>query len=367
MRKSIIPAVLLFLLDFAAGRLTGNQIESSSSRDELSAFFRKSDVTVSVTDSGLGGLSIMADAAARMKAAGIFRTARFIFTNALFSAQGGYNTLRTKEEKAARFDEVLESIDGRNKPDLILIACNTLSVIYDATTFSKRAGIPVIPIAPAATDLISSGLREHPESAVLIFGTPTTVSEGTYQKNLADAGFGSGRVFSQACPELEVFIERDCAGEETALLIDGFIEEALGMLPKPRPPLFVSLNCTHYGYSLPLWEQAFARAGIKPLAILNPNSRMSDILFPPELMNRYPRTEVQAEVASRVEIPKTTVDSLGAWLKKISLEVAEALRRYRYLLGADSGRNANSRIYFDDSMVTLRGPGASWCSMIWKE
>jgi len=330
MRKNVIPTVWLLVSGLALGQTAGGGSEESSSREKLRAFFRNSEVTISVTDSGLGGLSIMADAAARMKSAGIFRSVRFVFTNALFSSRGGYNTLKTREEKAAKLDEVLETISARDHPDLILIACNTLSVIYEATAFSKKVEAPpVVPIVPAATSLISACLQEHPESAALLFGTPTTVSEGTYQKNLAAGGFSPGRVFTQACPELEVFIERGITAEETALLIDGFVEEALQQLPMPKPPLLVSLNCTHYGYSLPFWEQALLRAGVRPLAILNPNSRMADILFPPEHMNRYQGTEVRAEIVSRVEIPETTVDSLSAWLEKVSPEVAQALRNHR--------------------------------------
>lgn len=327
MRNKTLAVILLGAGLLAFRPAAGIQEADSSPREALRAFFQKKDVTIAVTDSGLGGLSIMADAAARMKAAGVFRSVRFVFHNALFSSQGGYNTLKTREEKAAKFDEILERIDLNDKPDLILIACNTLSAVYDATSFSKIAGIPVIPIVPAGTDLIHKSLRGHPDAVVMIFGTPTTISEGSYQKSLADAGFAPGRVFSQACPELEIYIERDYAGEETGMLIAGFVEESLNKLPRPWPSLIVSLNCTHYGYSLPLWEQAFEAAGVKPLAVLNPNSRMSDPLFPPEFMNRYPKTGISAEVVSQVEIPKPTIDSLGAWLAKMSPAVAEALNR----------------------------------------
>jgi len=328
MKKRAFSIILLLVGATAVSQAVGNQRAASPSPDKLRAFFQKRDVTIAVTDSGLGGLSIMADAAARMKAAGVFRSARFVFYNALFSAQGGYNTLKTREEKAAKFDEILVKINREYKPDLILIACNTLSVCYDATAFSRKAGIPVIPIVPAGTDLIMTSLQEHPDAAVLIFGTPTTISEGAYLKNLVDSGIAAGRIFGQSCPELELYIERDYAGEETGMLISGFVEEALAGLPAPRPPFIASLNCTHYGYSLPLWETAFSEAGAKPLAILNPNSKMADVLFPKEYPKRYAKTGISAEVVSSVEILKPAIDSLAVWLKKISPEVAEALSHY---------------------------------------
>jgi len=43
---------------------------------------QRSDVTILVTDSGLGGLSVAADLAARLPASGIVRSARIVFVNA---------------------------------------------------------------------------------------------------------------------------------------------------------------------------------------------------------------------------------------------------------------------------------------------
>jgi len=286
-------------------------------------------VTIAVTDSGLGGLSVMAEAVRKMREARIFKAADIVFFNALFSTEGGYNSLKTRQEKIAVFDSALESLTTRFHPDIILIGCNTLSVLYEDTPFAKKTKTPVIGTVDPGVDLIAGSLAARPDSTVIIFGTPTTISENTHKQSLLDLGFAEKRVIGQSCPELESFIEKDCGGEETEMLISGCVNEALQKIPRPRPPLFISLNCTHYGYSLPLWEKAFEEAGIKPLAVLNPNSRMADVLIRPEFLNRHPQTDITARVASMVDIGPDKAESLGRWLQDISPETAAALRNYK--------------------------------------
>ncbi len=297
-------------------------------RPELRRFFRKESVTIAVTDSGLGGLAVMAEAACRMKNAGVFRKVDFVFFNALFSLEGGYNSLKTRQEKIAVLNSALESLGRKIHPDLILIGCNTLSALYESTSFSRTTKIPVIGIIETGVALISGGLREHPGAAVIIFGTPTTIAEQAHEKALAHLGFAASRIFVQSCPELESYIEKDCAGAETEMLIAACLDEALSRIAPPRPPLLISLNCTHYGYSLPLWNKAFQEAGVKPLAVLNPNAGLADSLIAPAYEHRFRKTEVSARIVSMVEISAQKIQSLGRWLEGVSPETAAALRGY---------------------------------------
>ncbi len=294
------------------------------------SFFQKDRVTIAVTDSGLGGLSVLAEAARRMKETGVFERVDFVFFNALFSNEGGYNSLKTREEKIRVFDSALESLRDNFRPDAILIGCNTLSVLYKDTLFSKRSPILVYGIVDSGVGLIAQGLRDHPEASVIIFGTATTISERAYPSELERLGFAAGRIHGQSCPELESFIENDPRGDETGMLISGCMSEALEKLPSPPPPLLVSLNCTHYGYSLPLWERAFEESGFKPLAVLNPNSRMTDVLFNRAYFGRSKKTEIRIRVVSLVEIGRSKIDALAAQLERVSPETAEALRSYEH-------------------------------------
>jgi len=179
-------------------------------------------------------------------------------------------------------------------------------------------------------ELIARGLEDHPDASVIIFGTPTTISERTYPSELERLGFAADRMYAQSCPELESFIENNPQGDETGMIISGCVSEAVEKLSSPPPPLLISLNCTHYGYSLPFWEKAFEEAGVRPLALLNPNSRMTDVLFNREYTGRYDKTEIRIRAVSMVEISRPKIASLAPWLERISPETAEALRRYEH-------------------------------------
>ena len=272
----------------------------------------------------------MAEALSRMKDSGVFKRVDFVFFNALFSLEGGYNSLKTRAEKVRIFSTVLESLEKNFHPDLILIACNTLSVLYHDTAFSRTTNIPVVGIVEAGVEMIAQGLGGERDSRAIIFGTPTTVSEGTHKTNLIEKGFDPARIIVQSCPELESYIEKDYGGDETEMLIAACVDEVLQKIPAPRPPLLVSLNCTHFGYSLPLWEKAFRDAGVKPRAFLNPNSRMIDFLFQAKYSHRFPKTETTAAVVSKVEISPDKILSLGKWLESVSPDTAEALRHYKF-------------------------------------
>ncbi len=329
MKRILLVAVLSLTAALVIPSAVAPAAQKTPSPDaKLEKVFRKKNVTIAVTDSGLGGLSVLAEAAARMKTAGTFERADFLFFNALFSAEGGYNSLQTRGEKIAIFQSALGGLEKRYHPDLILVACNTLSVLLEDTLFARRTKTPIVGIVAAGVDLMAEALQAEPGSSVIIFGTPTTIAEGAHRRALEDRGFAADRVITQPCPELESFIERDWAGSETSLLISGFVEEALQKLPSPRPSVYASLNCTHYGYSLPLWESAFAAAGLKPAAILNPNSRMIDFLFAPGRAGRFPATAVSARVVSMIEIGPEKREALGGWLARTSPETAEALRAY---------------------------------------
>jgi glutamate racemase len=304
------------------------KIQLSGQEERLDEFFLKNEVTIVVTDSGLGGLSIMADAVERMRESKIFQKVNFIFFNALFSNEGGFNSLKTRKEKIQIFDSALKSLEENYNPDLILIGCNTLSVIYDDTSFSEELSIPVVGIVEAGVDLVAQKLKTSPESKVIIFATHTTISEETHKKKLEEKGILSQRVTLQACPELGNYIEKGYASDETEMLISAYVAEALHKMKDTQAPLYVSLNCTHYGYSLDLWEEAFQSSKVKPLGFLNPNSKMLDFLFEAQERNRFDGTEISIRVVSMVKIGKEKIESIGKRLGETSPLTRDALSNY---------------------------------------
>lgn len=317
--------LLILLLQFFYSCSDKKQLTPA---EKLDKFFRKSEVTIAVTDSGLGGLSIMADAIERMREAKVFQKVNFVFFNALFSNERGYNSLRIREEKIQIFDSALKSLENNFHPDLILIGCNTLSTIYNDTPFSQETKIPVAGIIEAGVELIAQNLKASPDSKVIIFATQTTVSEDTHKKKLEEKGIHSERIILQACPELANYIEKGYDSDETEMLISAYVDEALQTVQNIQLPLYVSFNCTHYGYSLDLWKAVFRGNDLEPLDFLDPNSNMSDFLFESKRRNRFKSTDVSSQVISMVQISQERIDSIGKWLKGISPHTAEALFNY---------------------------------------
>lgn len=312
---------------------------SCETRDGRASLPQKDAITIAVTDSGLGGLSIMAEAAARLKELRLYRSVNLVFANALFSNDSGYNSLPNREEKIRVFDSALRGIAKNVKPDIILVGCNTLSVLIEDVPFVKESKVPVVGIVDAGVNMIANALEASPDAAVILFGTETTIAEGTHKQKLLARGIAEKRIVPQACPELAAYIENDWKGDDTALLLAAYVDEALAKIPAPRPPVYAALVCTHYGYALDLWKKAFAEHPVKLAGILNPNGAMIDAIFPADSKSRFSETSITARVVSMVEIAANKRSSLGEWLARISPEVAAALRAYELKLDLFAWKN----------------------------
>ena len=133
------------------------------------------------------------------------------------------------------------------------------------------------------------------------------------------------KIVGQACPKLTGAIERGAHSEETAGRIRGFVEEAIGRLPEKNGPLVVSLNCTHFGYARPLWEETFEKLGYPGVKVLDPNPLMTDLVLREGAPRRYPETKVTVEVVSKTPITPAVKAALGALLRTTSPATADAL------------------------------------------
>lgn len=287
----------------------------------------RDEITIAVTDSGLGGLSIMARIAARAEEARVARRVNLVFFNALFSNESGYNSLPTREAKLRMFDRALRSLEDTVRPDLIVIGCNTLSVIYPDTDFARERHAPVADIVGAGVALFAAELQRHPEARLVLFGTPTTIGEESHRRALLAAGIAEERIAGRACGELAAYIERDWQGDETGLLLSSFVEEAVAELAAPKIPVLAGLVCTHYGYAAEQWAAAFAEQEQPLAALVDPNRALADSLFEGVPVGRVEHTVIEARVLSMVEISAEKRDSIGRWLRAVSPAVADALGR----------------------------------------
>ena len=290
----------------------------------------KPDVTIVVTDSGLGGLSVAADLAARLPSSGIVRSARIVFVNAEPDVGLGYNDMKNEADKARVFDGVLDAIEARWQPDLLLIACNTLSVVWPRTEHAKKGGTETVEIVGLGADLIRKELAGKPDATALIFATKTTIESGAHKDLLLAKGVAPGRVVGEACPKLAGAIERGAASEETVAYVKRFVADALSKRESKAGPVVASLNCTHFPYVKPLWEQALATSGYPGVKVLDPNPLMTDLVLAEGGAKRYPRTRVTVEAVSRVPIDEATRKNLGGLLAPVSPETAEALAKVRH-------------------------------------
>lgn len=297
---------------------------------KLAKFFNKKEVTILVTDSGLGGLSVAADVANRMKKNNVFEKVKVIFFNAQPHLHSGYNSMKTTEQKVKIFNNALISMNREFKPDILLIACNTLSVLYDYTDFSKTAAFPVLGVVNAGVKLIEREIKNDPGSRVIIFATKTTVRQNKHKKQLMADGIAEERIITQACPHLAGRIERGPQSDTTKALVRKYVDRALVKLDDDKTPLYVSYNCTHYGYVNDVFQQVFKDKGREVRAFLDPNPLMADFMFTKENINRYPQSEVEVKVVSQPELTPGKIAAIYELIAPISAETAEALMDYEF-------------------------------------
>jgi len=307
----------------------GSREVSNSERIERLLTLGK-DVTILATDSGLGGMDITADLAARMERSGVFRRARIVFFSALFKERSGYNSLVKEADQLGIFDIVLAAMEEKYRPDLLLIGCNTLSVLYDKTAFARKPAFPVVGIVDAGIELIARQFDQTPGATALLFATRTTIDSHAHKAALAGRGIPEDRVVEQVCDKLAGAVDRGPGSPETVAMIRNFVAQALAKRPDPTTPVFASLNCTDYPLALEQFREALAAAGQPGIPVLNPNARLSDFLFQPRFAGRFPSTEVTVEVVSKTVIENEMLEAVGAILRRIHPATSEAFLAYRH-------------------------------------
>lgn len=258
-------------------------------------------IRIVVTDSGLGGLSVLAELEYQLNKSHIFKNVELIFFNALYSKDLGYNEMESNEEKANIFNNALCSMQDNYKPDIILIACNTLSVIYSMTQFSNKSNTKVEGIVEAGVKLFFDNLKNEDISSIILFGTPTTIESKLHRFLLIKNGIDERRIITQSCPMLESEIQDDPESENVLKLINQFVTEASKKVTLTNKKIYAGFCCTHYGYSLDLFKKVLTEKFGKNIEVLNPNNKMVTSLME-ERSEQFDNTIINVEVVSQVEI-----------------------------------------------------------------
>ena len=139
-------------------------------------------------------------------------------------------------ERIRVFDRALGAM-LRFQPDLILIACNTLSALYAHTPFSKQAPVPVVGIIDFGVDLMHAYLSARGDSRVIILGTPTTIEADTHRTRLVERGIDAERIVCQPCDRLAGEIEKDPEGATVRAMVESCIRQAAERVPDRRGPV----------------------------------------------------------------------------------------------------------------------------------
>jgi glutamate racemase len=257
---------------------------------------------------------------------------RLTFANAAPENDYGYNSMPAREEKLETFDRFLRNVTERFAPDSIYVACNTLSVLLPDTPYFANASIPVKGIVETGAQLLLKELESDPRSVALIFGTPTTIEAGTYQKILQERGIAPSRIVSQACPGLADVISEDREGTRTAGEIRRWVVSATGQLEHRDLPCLAYLACTHYGYRADLFAASFADRGLQA-KVLNPNERAVDDLFGSRTGAREDEAQpdVDVQFVTRYRIPEATQETLTWFLSEISPRTVAAMRNFEHV------------------------------------
>lgn len=320
-----LPAIAALL--FFAGALLGPPVKSQVKA--IQKALARDTVTILITDSGLGGLAVVADIEKAARERKVYRSMRLLFCNALPEAGQGYNRMPSGKRKAEVFSAALDGMVRAFSPDAVLVACNTLSVVYHDTEFSHRTEVPVLGIVDIGIQMLYERLAAREGTAGVIFGTETTIDSDTHRLLLLERGIRAGSLVTEACPDLAGEIEVDPSSDPVRTMIDFFASDASSRLPLDATTVVAGLCCTHYAYTAEEFAEAIRRHSRRNVEIVDPTRQMAEIVFPPDRRTRFVDAEVTVEVISRAWISPAEGISIGRLLEPVSPATARALRHYR--------------------------------------
>jgi len=296
------------------------------------------DAHIVITDSGLGGLSICAALEKNLREAGVSSAVRLTYVNAWPFEDRGYNDLPDAADRVDVFDRALLRMSEMD-PDRILIACNTLSVLYPRTAFSRNPPVPVQGIVDAGVDLFAERLNDDPTSSIVLAGTKTTIESNVHRERLVHRGVDPARIAAVPCHGLAGAIEKDVDGTVVVELIDVCASRAAEAAP-PGAVLFAGLCCTHYGYVADRIVDALARKTGRRVRALDPNLRLVGSLMAEDgffegARGREPgagqarpggsRGDVTVEFISKVVLDETARRGIARLIEPVSAVTARAL------------------------------------------
>lgn len=266
---------------------------------------------IAVCDSGLGGLDI----AARLWQKG--GEGELFYFNVWPEPDRGFGKMEP-EERVAVWERAFDGIMAY-QPDLLIIGCNTLSVVHRRSGRRNDPRGKVLDIVDAAVDICGRFLRDNPEKKLLILGTAETVNSGCYKNMLTSSGIAPERIGGLPLPGLATLIENEPSSDGVAQRLREGLAEAEAAVGNVQE-YALGLCCTHFGYVSALWQKIFT-----PAALLNPNEViLKDVSFPPG------QGGISVTFISKIPLPEKKIAGMKSFFSDAP-QIAEALEHYRYV------------------------------------
>ena len=281
---------------------------------------------IGITDSGVGGLSVCAELEALLGRSPIGEDVEILYLNAALQDDFSYNSMPSRQQKLEAFDRFLDNTTQKYRPDLLFIACNTLSVLFRDPCFDAYREIPILGIVEAATKEIVSVFHETSDSHIVVFATPTTVAESTYSHESVRAGVPADRIVQQACPDLPDAISNDYSGALATGLLKDYVPAALQQFPAMPGKVLAFLGCTHYGYQARLFKELLHQH-VESVHILNPNPAAACTIL--ERLNPQPGSgSLDIRFITPYAIPARPLRSLSHYLGERAPGTVAALQNF---------------------------------------
>ena len=281
---------------------------------------------IGITDSGVGGLSVCAAVEERLRGETHAQDVEIIDPHAALRDDYSSNAMPSRQQTLETFDRFLANVAARYRPDMLYIACNSLSVLFQDPYFDHHRHIPIMGILETGTAAILSALAADDDAAVIVFATPTTVEEGTYRKNLIDAGIAPERIVQQACPGLPDAISNDFSGRQARVLLERVVPEALARFTTPPPWVKAFLGCTHYGYQAKQFD-SLLRKSVHSVDVLNPNNDAATAILE-GISKPAGDGSLNVHFVTPYEIPEKPLASLPHYLGGMAPSTIAALRQF---------------------------------------
>jgi glutamate racemase len=287
---------------------------------------------VAITDSGVGGLSVCAALESALRQSAAPCDIDVVYLNAALEDDYSYNAMPTRQEKLQTFGNFLHAALDGYSPDLLFIACNTLTVLFDDPFYDSFRDRPVLGIVDTGASELLDAHRQQPQADIIVFATETTIGDNAYGSRLAAAGVPERQYVQQACPGLPDAISNDASGALADGLLADYVPAALARFERTPKQVLAFLGCTHYGYQAGVFERHL-RASVEKVRVINPNlAAAAAILAWIEESGAAQggSGRHRFRVVSRYAIPSKPLRSLPLYLGQDAPDTLAALRNFTH-------------------------------------